>query len=220
MLCATAVLLNLANLNFNFAHAQNFYSDCPPLGFVTIQFNMAIRFLSEPRRRSAYSEDLRWKMVWQREVQGFTLKRIASNLMVDISTVHRTCRKFRQTGSVAKKKYSAALPQILTKPVQLTILKLILQNPCLYLRELQIELYNLLGSEISISTICNFLKKMNFSRKKINAIASQMDEALRSQFVLDVSLYDANCLIFIDETGCDRRITRRYGYGLKGKPIK
>lgn len=66
-----------------------------------------------------------------------------------------------------------------------------------------------------------FLEKYELSRKKINAVAIKMDEALRAQFILDVSLYDANCLIFIDETSCDRRTMRRkYGYGLKGKPIR
>ena len=50
-------------------------------------------------------------------------------------------------------------------------------------------------------------------------VASQMDPDLRAQFITDVSLYGADTLIFIDETGCDRRDTlRRFGYGVRGKP--
>ena len=43
----------------------------------------------ESKRTSAYSEDLRWRMVWQREVEKLSLKNIASNLSVDASTVYR-----------------------------------------------------------------------------------------------------------------------------------
>ena len=34
-------------------------------------------------------------------------------------------------------------------------------------------------------------------------VALQMDQGLRTQFVTDVSLYNADTLIFIGETGCD-----------------
>ena len=67
---------------------------------------MAIHPSYEPMRTSAYSEDIRWRMVWQREVQGFTLKRVARNLSVDVSTVHRIVKKFEETGNVSKRKYS------------------------------------------------------------------------------------------------------------------
>ena len=105
---------------------------------------MVTRSSCEPMRTSAYSEDIRWRMVWQREVQGLTLERVAWNLSVDVSTVHRIVKKFEETGSVSKKKYSVANRhqlQKLTKAVQLTVLHLILQRPSIYLWELQQELY-------------------------------------------------------------------------------
>ena len=46
----------------------------------------------EPGRRSAYGEDLRWRIVWQREVLGYKYGQIASNLNVDVSTVWRIVR--------------------------------------------------------------------------------------------------------------------------------
>ena len=41
----------------------------------------------EPPRTSAYSEDLRWRMVWQSELPGYSQQTIAQNLGVDQSTV-------------------------------------------------------------------------------------------------------------------------------------
>ena len=60
------------------------------------------------------------------------------------------------------------------------------------------------------------LKNSNFSRKKLELIALQRDEELRSIFAADVAMYSQQSL---DETGSDRRdAVRYYGYGLRGKP--
>ena len=51
-------------------------------------------------------------------------------------------------------------------------------------------------------------------------IAQQRDEPLRATFAIDVSLYTDDLLVFIDETGCDRRdALRKHGYGLQGKRV-
>ncbi len=176
----------------------------------------------EPTRKTAYSEDLRWRMVWQRKAQGLTLDRVAANLCVDTSTVYRIVKQFETCGVVRKKPYSAQNTTVkLTKPVQLTILHLVLQKPGIYLWEIQQELRLMYGLDISPSSVCNFLKRSNFSRKKMQLIALQRDQELRATFVSDVSLYPMHSLVFIDETGCDRRnALRKYGYGLRGRPVR
>ena len=55
--------------------------------------------LFESRRTSAYGDDLRWRMVWQKEA----LKQIGSNVGVDRSTVVRVIELFRTTGKVSKR---------------------------------------------------------------------------------------------------------------------
>ena len=75
--------------------------------------------------------------------------------------------------------------------------------------------------DIGASTICKFLKKSNFSRKKLQLIALQRDSELRALYTSDVLLHDKYSFIFVDETGCDRRdAIRKYGYGLRGTPSK
>ena len=52
-------------------------------------------------------------------------------------------------------------------------------------------------------------------------VALKRDQEIRSTFISDVSLYAHQFLIFIDETGCDRRNgLRKYGYGVRGKPVR
>ena len=43
----------------------------------------------EPLRSSAYQDDLRWRIVWQREGLGLSRREIAGNLNIDRSTVRR-----------------------------------------------------------------------------------------------------------------------------------
>ncbi len=52
-------------------------------------------------------------------------------------------------------------------------------------------------------------------------VAKQRDEDLRNAYKRDVLIYSPDMLIFIDETGTDRRVTlRKYGYSLRGSPVK
>jgi len=52
-------------------------------------------------------------------------------------------------------------------------------------------------------------------------IARQRDDYLRVLYAYNVSQYDSNMLIFIDETGADKRnLLRKQGYSISGKPAK
>ena len=57
---------------------------------------------------------------------------------------------------------------------------------------------------MSPSAICTCLKRVGFSRQKMKLVAIQRDDGVRAQFVSDVSLYEPEMLIFIDETGSDK----------------
>ena len=176
-----------------------------------------------PRKSSAYSDDLRWRIVWQREALGLTLDKVAGNLGVDPSTVSRIVRNFQVSGSVQKKHYprNARPNKKLTKPIQLVIFHTLVKKPQLYLHELQQEICIQTGAYISVSSLCTFLKTNNFTRQKLCLVAKQHDDELRHQFFSDVSLYTPEMCIFVDETGSDHRdCLRRYGYGIRGKPPK
>jgi len=93
----------------------------------------------ETSRGSAYSEDLRWRIVWQREAMNLSVREVAGNLCVDPSTVSRITL-FR-TRNIAKKPYpSERAARKLTEPAQFFVIYLILDGPGIYLRELQLEL--------------------------------------------------------------------------------
>ena len=119
----------------------------------------------EPNRTSAYSEDLRWRMVWQREALGYTYDQITTNLGVDKSTVQRTVQLFFNSGSVCKRPYpKEKTHRKLTQRVQLFILNLIMSDPAMYLDEIQKQVEMILMLEVSVSTICRFLHMVSLER--------------------------------------------------------
>ena len=151
-----------------------------------------------------------------------TLQKVAANLCVDTSTVHRIVANFNRTGDVSKKKYfSGNRYKKLSNPVQLTVLHLLLTKPDMYFWEIQKELKYMFSLDVSIASICKLLKASNFSRKKLQLVALQRDSIIRERYVLATSLFNLDMMVFIDESGCDRRdAIRKYGYGLRGMPVK
>ena len=72
--------------------------------------------------------------------------------------------------------------------------------------------------EVNVSTICRFLHMNGFTRKKLQKVALQQDKFLREQYISDVFVYSKDMLVFVDETGANRRNTlRKYGYSLRSK---
>ena len=204
------------------AHTQS-ETDNSALQFLILSREQAAAMTScEPHRSSAYSEDLRWRMVWQCEALGYTHAGVAENLGVDRTTVSRTLQLFYTTGCVSKKSYPKEKAfRKLTTPAQLLILNVVVTKPGIYLQEIQEELLNVLELRVDVSTICRFLHSNGFARQKMCLVATQRDKFICQQYFIDVSLYKPEMLIFLSETGTNQRhALRRYGYSLRGIPLK
>ena len=127
----------------------------------------------EGRRTKAYDNDLRWRMVYQVKVQNLRHREVARNLCVDQSTVSRTVALFADTGSLqpwdCKSDYD-----------KLVILETVIDQPGVFLRELQSKLESITGTQVDVSTICRFLHATGFTRQKMVVHAIQRSEVLRS----------------------------------------
>lgn len=169
----------------------------------------------------AYSLDLRLRVVLARFCNPqFTTKDIASLFNISERTVRRYLHKFQQCGDVASVQAKNG-PSLLLGPFeQLTLLRLILDCPGIYMREMQAKLCQIYGFEISLSTIHRTLHIMGCSRQSMHRVAIQRSDELRAKFFADVSMYDPTMFLWVDESGCDRRHTvRKYGYSIRGVPL-
>ena len=167
-----------------------------------------------------YSIDLRWRIVWIYLTQNLPVAEIPFIVCVCERTVWRYIALFRQTGDVEPLQRKYGPTKMLGDLEQLTLLHLILENHGIYLYEIQQKLESLFGARVSTATICRTLRSMGCSRQVMRSVAIQRSDALRSRFMADISIYDPQMLVWLDETGCDRRNTlRKYGYSLRGIPV-
>ena len=136
----------------------------------------------EASRTSTYSQDLRWRIVWQRKALNLSVREVAGNLCVDPSTVSRITTLFRTTGDVAKKPYpSERASRKLTEPAQFFVIYLMLERPRIYLREVQLELQTQLGLRVHFVNFCVRLDLQN-------------RDGLHMHF-REMSVYDPNLLL-------------------------
>ena len=93
----------------------------------------------------------------------------------------------------------------------------VLHQPGIYLHEVQNQLHCATGKLVHVSTICRTLSRLGLTRQKMRVIALQQSEELRLRFMAEISIFDPNMLLWIDETGSDRRnCIGQYGYSLRG----
>ena len=173
---------------------------------------------AEPGRKAPYSVDLRHRMIWQKIGMGLTFREVARNLNVSLGTVHNIFRLFEETGEVDPKHPDRTSTRKLSSNEELIIIGLILDNPGLYLGEICQNIADVTGTRISSPTVCRILRKHGLTRKKIQQVALQRSAITRAKFMADMQFFYTNQLVWLDETGCDRRDhIRKHGYSLRGE---
>ena len=167
-----------------------------------------------------FSIDLRWRAVWLYIAQRCSTTDIFQLLQISDHSVRRYVQRFYLTGDVSPSIRRNGPGHLFEEFEQLLLLRLIIQNPGIYLHEIQNKIFHHTGVLVSSSTICRTLKSMGCSRQCKHFVAIQQCPILRARFMAEISMYDPSMLIWIDETGCDRRNTiRKYAYGVRGIPL-
>ena len=71
---------------------------------------------------------------------------------------------------------------------------------------------------VSGSTVCRTLRRLGYTRKKVQQIARQRCQEFRGAFLAQVLQFPRDFFVWVDETGCDLRTNiRRFGYSLLGQ---
>ena len=164
-----------------------------------------------------YSEDLRWRAVWLHLIRGWSADEIADVLFICKRSVERYLSLYHASGSVAPKNQQHGPPRLLTEFEQVAVLQSLMIKPTMYLEELQSELYDLTGTWVHVSTICRTVLRLGLTRKKVQLVALQCSMEMQAQYMAEISVFDPQMLVWVDETGSARRNSvRAYGYSLKG----
>jgi hypothetical protein len=116
------------------------------------------------------------------------------------------------------------------------LLTVVTKKPDLYLDELRMELEAKCGVSVTPNTIWRTLQRGGFTMKKVQAHphrylcvsdvlfqltreAIERSAELRADFAARIGTYEADQLVFVDESAVDRRTTYRgKAWALRGKP--
>ena len=170
----------------------------------------------EPTRRAPYSNDLRWRIVWQRIALDLGYQEIARNLNISTGIAYNIFKLFESTGEVDSKQ-PAQHEHKLDSHHELYIVGFVLHFPTLQLSELVDRVSEISGMLISTSTMCRLLVRYRFTRKKVQQVALQRPLDLRASFMSSIYTFSKEMFVYLDEAGSRLKdMLRQYGYALRG----
>ena len=168
---------------------------------------------------TAYSQDLRQRVLDAVERKEGSLRQIACRFVVSLSFIVRLLQLHRCTGSIDPKPAGGGHPAALG-PGDLERLKeLVRQQPDATLKELRQRL----GVSCSLTTIWRALEKLGLPRKKMLFRASEQDspdvQQKRRDFCAELARVDPRRLVFVNETSANTSMTRTYGRAPVGERV-
>jgi hypothetical protein len=93
----------------------------------------------------------------------------------------------------------------------------LLEKPGQYLDEMVLFLWDEFEVSVSTSAVSRALKSIGWSKKTCRRIAKGRNPDLRDFYMYKLSAYSSYQLVYIDESGCDKRIGfRRTGWSPLG----
>ena len=123
---------------------------------------------AEPGRKTAYSVDRRWRVVWQRIVSEHSFRQIADNLNIAHSTASLIFKRFEEKGDVVPSTQPQRENQrCLDGHHELFVVALVMESPSYYLGEICRAVEEVTGVQVSEPTICRILRKNGLTRKKM-----------------------------------------------------
>ena len=132
---------------------------------------------------------------------GLSVRQVAKQNFVSPSTVERLVYKYRTTGEVVSLQDKHGPDIKLSSQEELIVLELFLSKPGIYLREVQQELFDATRTWVHCSTLCRTAKPLGLTKQKMRRVAIRRSDVVRAEYMSEMSAFDPNMLVFIDETG-------------------
>ena len=145
-------------------------------------------------------------------------QRIANTLYVHVSTVRRIVSRYNSFSDVTPTRYRPGPSRLLGQPdVYNVILEALLDRSNMYLHEIRELLFEKTGIQASITTIYRTLRRLGLTRKRLRRICMRQNDIRRREFMEEMSYIDPSMILWLDETGSDKRNARRtHGYHIRG----
>ncbi|MDZ4877539.1 MAG: IS630 family transposase ISMae26 [Chroococcidiopsis cubana SAG 39.79] len=168
-----------------------------------------------------YSKDLRLKIIEAKHKRNESIGQLAERFGVSYSFVSRLLKRYEATASVEPTPHGGGKPPLLNSQQIEILSQLVEEDNDATLQQLSVRLAEKTGIKVSIPTICRLLQRLELTRKKktLHADEAQSErvQKLRREYWTTIGEVCLKDLVFIDETGVNLAMTRRYARAKKGK---
>jgi transposase len=131
-----------------------------------------------------------------------------------VKSISKNLRYFSGTRAPSN---GSGRPRYLSPPIADALRQYLLEHPGRYLDEQVVFLWDEFKVMVSNATISRSLTRMGWSKKVARRVAQERNADLRDFYLHNLSAYETYHLIYIDESGCDKRIGfRRTGWSPLG----
>ncbi|KAI1839588.1 hypothetical protein JX266_014202, partial [Neoarthrinium moseri] len=147
----------------------------------------------------------------------FDNKVIASEASCNVRTVQRIRLEKAGPRMTSANRTTAGRRSSITAPMRKALCDILTERPDMYRSELVEFLDDKFGIKVSERSIGRTLKSVGWTRKILRRVAQQRDDDLRDLYLHTIAQYKSYQLVFVDESGCDRRAGyRRWGWSPRG----
>ncbi|GAB7336899.1 hypothetical protein MBLNU13_g01178t1, partial [Cladosporium sp. NU13] len=120
-------------------------------------------------------------------------------------------------GSTRAPSNGGGRPAKITPPMKAALQEQLLEKPTLYQEEMVAFLKEEFGVQVARSSVGQVLNSMGWSKKNARHVAQERNAELRDFHLHKMSQYASYQLVFVDESGCDKRVGyRRTGWSPRG----
>lgn len=188
----------------------------PPMSFGPSQATLynSTQPFTMARHLEAWRRELVCHMIQSKK---FSSSQIADAAECSKRTVKRIRTNLRVFGSECPPLNRGGRPRSKTPPMLEALCDHLLEKPGLYLEEQALFLYDEFGIPVSPSSIQRMLSAIGWTKKKSRQKAREQNPDLRDFYFHKLSEFRSYQLVYVDESGCDKRIGfRRTGWSPLG----
>lgn len=152
------------------------------------------------------------------ESQMLTTSQMAEEAECSERTIKNIRKNLRQFGNVHAPPNRIGRRPTLTPSMLEALCDHLLEKPGLYLDEMAVFLWDEFQTLATTSSIRRALVSNGWSKKKARQIAREQSAELREYYLHNLSDFQSYHLVYVDESGCDKRAGfRRTGWSPVGK---
>lgn len=120
-------------------------------------------------------------------------------------------------GNVRAPRNGVGRPRSITPSMLEALCEYLTEKPTLYQDEMALFLWDEFGKHVTIQSISRALASVGWSKKAARQIAKERNADLRDFYLHNLSSLKSSQLVFVDESGCDKRAGfRRTGWSPLG----